>query len=376
MPESEADALYTKYRPKKLSDVIGQDVVVRVLTNSFKRKNIHHAYLMSGTVGCGKTSSARVLAAMLNCEKGETLEPCGECKNCKDIFAGKSLDVKEIDAASNRGIDDVRELKSDSQYAPVNCRKKILLLDEAHSLSGHAAEALLKLVEEPPPNVIIILCTTEPEKLKPTIHSRCITLHFRPVSWPELYDHLKNIAKKENIKADDDALKFLAKASKMSVRNALQNLQSAVSYAGDENITLDMAQKAIGNIDESLYYQLVDSIGNDKIPDAWKIVNNLMSRGVNADTIVVGLETYLRNLMLIPLCKDIAPEMGFSEQEIKLYEFQSKQIKPILASEMLGLLRDVQRSIIVNLSPENALCRFVIESIVKKKQLAKKAQQK
>jgi len=371
-----SEPLYTKYRPKKLSDVVGQDVVVRVLTNSFNNGTLHHAYIMSGKMGTGKTSTGRILAAMVNCEKGPRLEPCGECKTCKEIFVGMSVDVKEIDAASNRGIDDIRELKKDVWFAPISCRKKFIIVDECHSLSGPAAEAMLKLIEEPPDNVMFALCTTEPEKLKDTIHSRCISFTFRSIPWPELFKFVAKITKLENREVDEEALKFIGKSAKGSARNALQNLQFVFDYAESGLINLDIAQKALGDIDESLYYKLVEAIADDKIPDAWKMVSELMVKGKNSEIIVEGLETYLRNLMLIPLCQDVAHEMGFSEQEIKRFVYQSRKIKPILAIEMQGLLQDVQRSISLNLSPEHALCRFIIASIIVKKKLsAKKVKQ-
>jgi len=369
-------ALYTKYRPKKLSDMIGQDVVVRILTNSFKANKFHHAYIMAGKFGCGKTSAARIIAAMMNCKKGPTLEPCGVCENCQGIFDGSSLDVKEIDAASNRGIDDIRDLKKDAYFAPVSSQKKIVVIDECHSLTQHAAEALLKMIEEPPPNVVIILCTTEPEALKPTIHSRCISLTFKPIAWTELQKHITNVCRSEKIEADEDALKFIAKSSKGSARNSLQSLQTVIDFAGGERISLEIAEKALGGIDESLFYRLVDAIADDKIADGWKAVNELMLKGRNTESIVKGLETYLRDLMLIPLCADSASDLGYTEQEIKRFVFQSKKAKPVLANEMMKILVDVQKAIEVNLDPQNSLCRFVIASILIKKELAQKAAQK
>ena len=735
--------LYTKYRPRKLDDIVGQNVVTRVLTNSFKSKNMHHAYIFCGKYGTGKTSTARILAAMMNCSNGPTLEPCGECKNCSDIFAGKSFDVKELDGASNRGIDDIRELRKDAYFAPSSSTKKIMILDEClghnsrvdtenglitiskivsnklnlnvksynkctekieykpiigwfknspkimyslgfetrgriwaseghlvstpsgwqkikdlnigdavyregvvlnniqtqlvygsllgdasilknrtygnnvvgmgiavrikcvqgykqkeylmlkrkilgdlvrtepamdcsktfakygcdkeietwrfatltnrcfseiyeettenrvkkvnnkwlshlnwmgvafwfcddgylasiclkrgqksfyasfstegftldennilkdwfiekgidnvgvfeekkngkiyyklcfgkkgtkklldkikifipecmkwklknyitecsfnydeidytsqtgvikekithklrrhkeasydievadnnnyfvsgtlvhncHSLTSFAAEALLKLIEEPPPRLMFILCTTEPEGLKNTIHSRCITLPFRSISWHDIYTYLDKIAKSEGIEAGEDALKFIAKSAKGSIRDALQNLQIVSSYVGEGSIDIKEAEDALGGIDESYYFKLLDAIADDDVSSGWRIINNLVTCGKNAETIIRGLETYIRNLMMIPLCKDISSEMGFTDQEIKRYVYQGSKIKPVMANEILKVLVEVQNAIAVNLDPENSLCRFVIASIIAKKQLEKK----
>ena len=239
-----------KYRPKKLDDIIGQEVVVQTLKNSFTSKNLHHAYILEGNTGSGKTTIARIMAAMENCEKGLTLEPCGICQNCREIFDGSSIDVKEIDAASNRGIDDIRALQKEIHFSPINCRVKYIILDEAHSLTGVAAESALKMIEEPPSNVRFILCTTEPEALKPTIHGRCINFNFSKISWMELYNHLVNICKLESIQYDDDAIKMMAKASKGSARNSLQNLQTVAEFAGSNKIIADSVSKSLGVIDE------------------------------------------------------------------------------------------------------------------------------
>ena len=369
---ADQDPLYLRYRPKKLADVVGQDTAVRILTNSFKTKKMHHAYVMAGKHGCGKTTCARIVAAMLNCEKGPSIEPCGVCKNCKEIFAGRSLDVKEIDGGSNRSIDDVRELKKEVYFAPVSCRKRLVIIDEAHRLTGAAAEALLKVLEEPPPHVIFILCTTEPEALKPTIHSRCIGLTYKPIAWMVLFGLLKDVASKEGIKADEAALKFIAKSGRGSARDSLQNLQMSADFAGDETLTIEFAEQALGGIDDGLYFKLIESIGKSDVPSAWKLVNKLMLKGRNSESIVKGLETYLCNLMMISLCGSAAQDMGFTEAEIKRYAFQANSVKPSLANEMMKILIDVQRAINVNLDAENSLCRFVVASIIANKRLAGK----
>ena len=205
------DILVDKYRPKKLSEIVGQDHVVRILENSIKEGKFHHAYIFAGNFGCGKTSAARVFAASLNDPKGVTLEPNLESGLVKSIFEGKSADVLEIDAASAGSIDGVRTLKDKIQYAPIECRYRFVILDEAHRLSGAAAEAALKMIEEPPPETIFILATTDPQKLKDTIHSRCLTLRFSQVSWDRTFQHLKMIADAEGFDYEDNALRVAAR---------------------------------------------------------------------------------------------------------------------------------------------------------------------
>ena len=278
-----------KYRPKSLSEIVGQEVAVQTLTNSFKNSSWHHAYILEGNLGCGKTSVARIMAAMENCENGRTMEPCGECKNCKDIFSGKSLDVKELDAASNRSIDDIRDLKKEAQFAPMACRIKYFILDESHSLTGKAAEAALKFIEEPPNNVRILLCTTDPQMLKDTIHSRCITLNFEKVSWLDLNGHILNISKQESIDIDEDAAKVISKTAKGSVRNALQNLQTVLSFTGGDHISSEIVQKVLGSIDEAEFYELIKNIVEINVASSVLTLDRLMVKGKNPDNIIKGV---------------------------------------------------------------------------------------
>jgi DNA polymerase III gamma/tau subunit len=721
--------LSIKYRPHKLSDVIGQEVAVQTLTNSFKDKSWHHAYILSGNLGCGKTSVSRIMAAMENCENGPTLDPCGKCRNCQDIFDGKSFDVKELDAANSRSIDDVREMRKDSQFSPMNSRIKYFIIDEClshdtmidtdtgkiniskivhkklnvkvkslnektgdiefkpiinwfknsgkyvykmifsskghiypseghlisttdgyksvkdlnigdkvlrcgkklsnyqkqflygsllgdssihknisggkiikneckpriscvhgqkqkdyllfkknilknfvktnekeefhcyskkynnnistwrfntitsnsfidiynnvckngkknvtlkwlnnidwcgmafwfmddgscvliktkkessykrfiniathgfskkeclllrkwlktkgiecilildkrcnrygisiggegsniflkniskyipdcmkyklkgfegdifdtslieyesesvieekiiykkvmkyesstydleiqdnhnyfangtlvhncHGLTGAAAEATLKFIEEPPPNVRIILCTTDPQLLKPTIHSRCISLNFSKVNWIDIFNHLINIAKLENISYDEDALKLMAKTSKGSVRNALQNLQSVASFVGKDKIDLEKTQKALGIIDDNAYFDLIDSIIKVDVPSAMIIIDKLIVKGKNVDVLIKGLNGHLRNLLLARLCEKKMADFGFIDDESKRYVHQSKDISPTLVAKMMDGLINVQKAIIVNLEPQYFLEKFAIDSII------------
>ena len=354
--------LALKYRPKRLSEVIGQDVIVRILTNSFKSKNWHHAYILEGIFGCGKTSIARIMAAMENCEEGATLEPCGKCKTCKEIFEGKSQDVKEIDAASKRSIDDIRALQEDILTCPIYCRKKYVIIDESHGLTGYAADAALKMIEEPPPHVRFILATTQAESFKATIPSRCITLNFKKVDWRELKTHLANICKIENINIDEDALTMIARSSQNSVRNSLQNLQTLIDYAGDDKIEAEMVQKSIGAISEELYFKFIKAVIDIDAPEVMKSVNKLMSSGSNVGKIVDGLIDYIRNIQLYLTSKEEIISQWLSDDEIKRISFHAQSLKPSMTYFMLTSIRDeLKRGIMVNMPADASMETFAIK---------------
>lgn len=367
--------LSVKYRPRKLADVMGQDVAVQTLTNAFKSKTLHHAYIFAGKFGSGKTSCARILAAMENCSEGPTLEPCGSCDNCKAIFEGKSLDVKELDAASNRSINDIRALKNESRYNPVNCRVKYFIIDESHSLTPDAVEAMLKMIEEPPPHVRFVLCTTDPHLLKDTIHSRCIVIKFNRIGWTVLHEQVRKVAAAEGLTIDDEALKIAARASSGSARNALQNLQTLVNYAGDRPITLEDARKVLNGGDSSLYFHLIDAVTTVKTPKAMQVVNHLLRDGRQANEVVDGLFEHLRNLMVTQTCGDDLASFGFSEDEAKRLRYQSEQAKLGLILAMMKLVGDVSRGLSLNLDPQILLEKFVIESIIEKKKAERQVAQ-
>ncbi len=357
--------LSIKYRPKKLSEVIGQEVVVRTLTNAFKAKNLHHAYIFAGAFGCGKTTTGRILAAMENCLTNKNGDPCGECSNCKAIFLGKSQDIIETNAASERGIDDVRAIQDLTKYAPINCRVRYVILDESHSLSSAAAEAALKMIEEPPPNVRFILATTEAHALKPTIQSRCEFLKFCKVGWFDLYNHIISVAKQEKVQIDEAAAKLAARASKGSVRNSLQNLQTIIDYAGENTvITADIAAKALGLVDDNAYFLMSEAIVKKDAFSAVKSINQLLSEGKQADQIVNGLSGHLRLLLLAKTCPKVLPSMDVTSDEIKRIEHQVSSIQLGVILEMVSGLTNIYRGFNVNLDPQLLLETFVIDSII------------
>src|SRR5246500_1974273 len=222
-----------KWRPQTFADLVGQEHVTETLANAIKKDRVAHAYIFSGARGVGKTTAARILAKALNCVNGPTAEPCGVCVSCKEIAAGSSLGGIEIDAASNRGIDQIRELREMVRYAPAASRSKVVILDEAHMLTGEASNALLKTLEEPPDRVIFVMATTEPENLQDTIRSRSQHFHFRALAFAEIAGRLEEIAKKENLKIEQGAMAVIARMAEGSLRDALSLLEQARAYCGD-----------------------------------------------------------------------------------------------------------------------------------------------
>ena len=256
-------ALYRKYRPSIFADVIGQEHVTTPLSNALESGRIHHAYLFSGPRGCGKTSSARIMARSLNCEKGPTPNPCGKCQSCTDLVANGpgSIDVIELDAATHGLVDDARDLRDKAFFAPVSSRYKIYIIDEAHQLGPGAANALLKVVEEPPPHVLFIFATTEPEKLIATIRSRTHHYPFRLVPPGILGEHLEKVCQAEGVKVEKGVIPLVVRASGGSVRDALSVLGQLLAGAGKDGVTYEIAVQLLGYTDGALLDDAIDAIG-------------------------------------------------------------------------------------------------------------------
>ena len=255
-------ALYRKYRPSTFSEVVGQEQVTEPLMNALSNDRIHHAYLFSGPRGCGKTSSARIMARSLNCEKGPTPTPCGECQSCKDLVANGpgSLDVIELDAATRGLVDDARDLRDKAFFAPVNSRYKIYIIDEAHQLGPGAANALLKVVEEPPPHVIFIFATTEPDKLIATIRSRTHHYPFRLVPPGVMGTLLEKICNAEGVKVAKGVIPLVVRASGGSVRDAQSVLGQLLAGAGKDGVTYEIAVQLLGFTDGALLDDAIDAL--------------------------------------------------------------------------------------------------------------------
>jgi DNA polymerase III subunit gamma/tau len=294
-------ALYRKYRPSTFADVIGQEHVTTPLSNALTSGQIHHAYLFSGPRGCGKTSSARIMARSLNCEKGPTPNPCGSCQSCKDLIANGpgSLDVIELDAATHGLVDDARDLRDKAFFAPVQSRYKIYIIDEAHQLGPGAANALLKVVEEPPAHVLFIFATTEPEKLISTIRSRTHHYPFRLVPPAILSTHLEKVCESEGIKVAKGVIQLVVRASGGSVRDAQSILGQLLAGAGKDGVTYEIAVALLGYTDSALLDEAIDSLAASDSASLFNTVDRVVESGQDPKRFAQDLLERLRDLIIV-----------------------------------------------------------------------------
>ena len=290
-----------KYRPQTFAEIIGQEHVTRTLANAIESNRVAHAYIFSGVRGVGKTTAARILAKALNCAKGPTAEPDNTCDSCREISAGTSLDVLEIDAASNRGIDQIRELREMVRYAPATSRYKIVILDEAHQLTDEASNALLKTLEEPPERVVFILATTRAEDLVETIKSRAQLFQFRSLTFHEISGQIEKIAKAENLKIESGAVAVLARAAEGSLRDGLSLLEQAIAYAGDV-ITDAQVRELLGVVAESTLDELIAAIDAQSTERAFGLVHRLIADGQNLQHFCREAIRHCRNLLVTRVC--------------------------------------------------------------------------
>ena len=290
-----------KYRPQTFAEIVGQQHVTRTLANAIESNRVAHAYIFSGVRGVGKTTAARILAKALNCAKGPTAEPDNTCDSCREISAGTSLDVLEIDAASNRGIDQIRELREMVRYAPASSRYKVVILDEAHQLTDEASNALLKTLEEPPERVVFILATTRAEDLVETIKSRAQLFQFRSLTFQEIAGEIERIAKAENLKIDSGAVAVLARAAEGSMRDGLSLLEQAIAYAGDA-IADAQVRELLGVVAESVLDEIVEAIAAQSAERALALVHRLIGDGQNLQHFCREAIRHFRNLLVARVC--------------------------------------------------------------------------
>jgi DNA polymerase III subunit gamma/tau len=286
-----------KWRPQTFLDLVGQEHVTETLKNAIAKDRVAHAYIFSGARGVGKTTAARILAKALNCVNGPTASPCGVCDSCRDIAAGNSLDVIEIDAASNRGIDQIRELREMVRYAPAASRSKVVILDEAHMLTTEASNALLKTLEEPPDRVIFVMATTQPEDLEDTIRSRSQHFHFRALTFAEIAGRLEHIAKEEKLKIEPGALAVIARMAEGSLRDALSLLEQARAYCGD-TIPDKEVRELLGVVPEDALEELVNAIAEGSADRALGLVHRFQKDGRNLQHFCREAIRHIRNLLI------------------------------------------------------------------------------
>jgi len=292
-----------KYRPRRFSEVVGQDVAVRVLRNAVRLGKLSHAYLFAGPRGTGKTTLARILTRAINCLQPEEGEPCGRCENCLAIDRGSFPDLIEIDAASSRGIDDIRAIRDAVSYAPIRGKYKVYILDEAHMLTREAFNALLKTLEEPPPRTIFVLCTTEYEKIMPTILSRCQRLIFSKLREEEISEYLKSICEREDIQCEEKALITIAKISDGGMRDALSLLDQLSTY-GEGRVNSEVLEEFLGIVSQERVRDFLRMLLSSEVDSALAFLNDLSHRGFNLPRFWDFLEEELRGLILYKSLKE------------------------------------------------------------------------
>ncbi|HVV51573.1 MAG TPA: DNA polymerase III subunit gamma/tau, partial [Polyangia bacterium] len=295
--------LARKYRPQRFSELIGQEHVARTLSNAIAANRVHHAFLFTGARGVGKTSAARILAKALSCEKGPTAEPCGVCELCQEIAGGRSVDVIEIDAASNTKVEETKSVLEGVRYLPARARRKVYIIDEVHMLSAHSWNALLKTLEEPPPHVVFVFATTEAHKIPGTILSRCQRFDFKLISTARLAGHLTEVLKTEKIDATPEAVRLVARQAAGSVRDGLSLLDQTIAYVGSETLTAEVAADVLGIADRQLLVGLATAVLDRDPGNALRLIARAADRGVDLGQLARSFLGFLRDLEVIASVK-------------------------------------------------------------------------
>ena len=332
--------LYRKYRPQTLDKLVGQEHIKKTLTSAIELGKIAHAFLFTGPRGTGKTSTARILAKSLNCKNGPTIHPCGECESCLDIMNSVPIDVIEIDAASNRKVEDTQSILEKIQYMPVHGKYKIYIIDEVHMLTNHAFNALLKTLEEPPENVIFILATTEVHKVLDTIKSRCQRFDFRRITTDDIVKHLRYISNEEKINISDDALFTIAKNSAGGMRDSISLLDQLSLLGVSKEITSEDVNAVLGRISFDVLNKLSDKIISSSPNDAIEILNDIYNSGNEPLQILTNLSEYFKNLLIVKNCKsDLLTDLtGLNEAQIAEL---SKQKETLETQQIVFLLERI-----------------------------------
>jgi DNA polymerase-3 subunit gamma/tau len=319
-------ALYRKWRPPSFSDVKGQDHIVQTLKNQIVSGRIGHAYLFCGTRGTGKTSIAKIFAKAVNCEQPKDGSPCGECATCKNIAAGASLNVSEIDAASNNGVENIREIRDQVQYPPTEGKYRVYIIDEVHMLSTGAFNALLKTLEEPPSYVIFILATTEVQKIPVTVMSRCQRYDFKRITVDTIADHLKELIAAEQIQVEDKAITYIAKAADGALRDALSLLDQCIAFHYGEMLTYDNVLDVLGAVDITVFGTLFGAVTENRTKDCITCLEEMVIQGRELGQFVVDFIWYLRNLLILKSVDDADNLLDMSTENQSLLKVDSNRV--------------------------------------------------
>ena len=339
-------ALYRKFRPQVFSDVKGQDHIVTTLQNQIKTNRIGHAYLFTGTRGTGKTTVAKILARTINCSNPrEDGSPCMECESCKAISADNSMDVREIDAASNNGVDSIRQIVEEVKYTPQVGKYKVYIIDEVHMLSTGAFNALLKTLEEPPSYVVFILATTEVHKIPITILSRCQRYDFHRISIDTISARLKELMDKEGVDVEDKAIRYIAKAADGSMRDGLSLLDQCIAFYIGQTLTYDNVLKVLGAIDTEVFSRLLRHIINGEITQCIGILEEIITQGRDLNQFVIDFTWYLRNLMLLKSSDDMEDVLEMSSDNLALLKEEAKMVDTEILMRYIQVLSALSNDI-------------------------------
>ncbi|SHH29982.1 DNA polymerase III subunit gamma/tau [Tepidibacter thalassicus] len=353
-------ALYRIYRPLNFKDVIGQEHVIKTLKNQIENNNIAHAYLFSGTRGTGKTSTAKIFARAVNCLNLKNEEPCNECEVCKGILSDSIMDVIEIDAASNNGVDDIRELRENVKYPPTKGRYKVYIIDEVHMLSQGAFNALLKTLEEPPSYIIFILATTEPHKIPATILSRCQKFDFKRVRVDDIIARMKNICRDINVEIDEKALNLIARNSGGALRDALSILDQCVSYS-ENKVEYEDVVNLLGTVNIDFLFKMSEYIINEDAKRALELLNELIIWGKDIKHFLDDLVDHFRNLMICKVSDELYEIINLPVETIGILKSQSERLDLNDIIRVINILSDAQNNIKYSSNP-----RILVEITIMK----------
>jgi DNA polymerase-3 subunit gamma/tau len=343
-PLNQQRSLYRRHRPRSFAEVVGQEPVVRTLRNAVERGKVHHAYLFVGSRGTGKTSMAKILAACLNCENGPTVEPCGVCDSCLSIASATSLDVIEMDAASNNSVDDIRELRESVAYAPVSGRRKVYILDEAHMLSTAAWNAFLKTLEEPPPNTVFVLATTEANKVPATVVDRCHRFDFHRPTVEQIASVVRRAAQAESIEIPPAAVAALARSATGSFRDALGTLEQIVTYSGQQ-IALEDVLAVLGVADARLLEATVDAVAAGDAAAALRALEECVEQGRDAGSFASDLEVRARELLVVQVLSEVPAELSLTPEADAALGEQASRVDHATVVRLLELLGEAMEGV-------------------------------